>query len=162
MAAAIGRLQLSVYDDKGNKGSVLSHLNVDDGQTLAAVATAIGAYATAFSAISTAGIEKGSFTLVDFAPAANPGADAYLPEGAVFDFDNASNPTIFGQYVPSFLDSLSGSGGHIDITGTEVAAWGSLLTGAVLGGHYASPDYRNNRALVDAFLSARKRSRRVR
>jgi len=162
MAAALGRLQLSVYDERGNKGSVLSHLNVDDGQTIAAAVTAVGAYATAFSAISTAGIEKGSFTVVDYAVAADPGTDANLPSGAVFDFDNAAVPTIYGQYVPSFLDSLSGTGGHIDITGTEVAAWGALLVGAVLGGHYASADYRNNRALVDAFLADRKRSRRVR
>jgi hypothetical protein len=162
MAAAIGRLQLSVYDNVGNKGSVLSHLNVDDGQTLAACVTAIGAYATAFGAISTAGIERGSFTIIDFAAAADPATDAYLPSGAVFDFDNAAVPTIYGQYVPSFLDSLVSAGGHIDTAGTEVAAWGTLLTGAVLGGHYASADYRNNRALVDAFQSARKRSRRVR
>ena len=162
MAAAIGRLSLSVYDAKGNKGSVLSHVNLDDGQTIAAVNTAIGAYVTAFSAISTAGISHGSFALINTAVAADPGSDAYLPEGAVLDFSNATTPTIFGQWIPSFLDSLSTTGGHIDITGTEVAAMGTLLTGAVLGGHYASADYRNNLALVDAFLSARQRSSRVR
>lgn len=163
MANALGRLQLSVYDNNGNKGSILSHLNFDDAQTVAQLNTEIAAYATAFGNVSTAGIKAGSFDVVNKAVARAPLTDANLPTGMVFDFNNLTDPTIYGQYVPSRLDSLVLTGGTIDLTNAAVIAWVNLLINSTAGPYnFANTHYVNNNALTKAFRSDRKRSRSTR
>lgn len=164
MAIVPARISLSLYDDRGGGGTFLTHVLASDALTLANANAAIADTATAFSTVSTAGIKDGSFSLVNLAVANEPAgyADSNIGAGAVFDFSNGSFPTTFGLNVPSFLDSLILPNGTIDITAGASAAFVATMIGAVLGGHYASAAYLANLAGLDAFLSNRKRKRRVR
>jgi hypothetical protein len=160
MANTTGRLQLSVYDNNGNKGSILSHVNFDDAQTAAQLSAEIAAYATAFGAVSTAGIRQGSFDVVNKAVARAPLADANLPTGFVLDFSNGTDATIYGQYTPSRLDTLVLVGGAIDVGNGAFIAWRDLLLNAAAGAYnFANTHSVNNGAFTKAFRSDRKRSR---
>lgn len=162
MAIRDARLSLAVKDNIGGRSTFLTHITVDDTLTIANAHTAIGTLATLLATVSDAGIVDGTFTLVNTAVAAAPGADADVFAGAVFDFSNATNPTTYGQYVPSFLDSLVSPGGHISIAAGAPQAFVNALIGAVLGGRYANGAYVANAAGLDAFLSNRKRTKRIR
>lgn len=162
MAIVPARISLQLVDSRGGGGTFLTHLLCSDALTIANAASAIAATATAFSTVSDAGIKQGEFSLIDTSVAAEPGADADISAGAVFDFSNASNPSTSGLFVGSFLDSLIESNGTIDITSGASAAFVATMIGAVLGGHYANAQYVANLAGLDAFLSSRKRKRRVR
>jgi len=162
MATKHGRVSLAVYDNQGNRGSWMTHVNFDDGQTLAQANTYIGAAATAFSGVSTAGILSGSFDVLDFGVAAAPASDALLPSGAVFDFNNASVPTIYGNLVPSFLDSLVSPGGHIDITAGAALDWVNFMINSGAGAYApANRDWIANLAGTRAFRSNRKSKKRI-
>lgn len=162
MALVPARLSLSVTDDRGGGGTFLTHVNADDTLTIAAAATAIGTLATLLGTVSNAGIKVGEFALIDVGVAADPGADSNVGAGAVFDFSNTVNPATFGQFVPSFLPSLISADGTIDITTGASAAFVAAMIGAVLGGRYTNNSYVANNAGLDAFLTNRKRRKRVR
>jgi hypothetical protein len=156
MANVNGRISLSVYDANGGRGNFLTHVVAPEAQTLTQVNTALAATVTAFQTVSSAGIKEATFSLISTAGAAAPASDASIPSGAVFDFSNATDPTIYGLWVPSFLDSLLGPGRAIDITATVQAAFVASMVGAVLGGHYTNSHYIANGAGTKAFRSSRK------
>lgn len=156
MANINGRISLSVYDANGGKGTFLTHVLAPEAQTLTQVAAALAATVTAFNTVSDAGIKEATFSLIDTAGARNPQTDASVPSGAVFDFSNTTDPTVYGLWVPSFKDSLLGPGREIDITATVQAAFVASMIGAVLGGHYTNAHYVANGAGTKAFRSPRK------
>jgi hypothetical protein len=159
MAAAIGRMQLSIFDKRGNKGSLLEHVNLDDAQTVAQVNTAIALFATNFATVSGAGIKDGSFTVVNPAATAAAAADSDISSGALLQYDNATDPTRSSVFTPSYLASLI-VGNAVNQADALFIAWDAYLRGAVLGGHFANSHYVNNRNLIAAFLTDRERKRR--
>lgn len=156
MANVNGRISLSVYDANGGKGNFLTHVLVPEAQTLTQAAAAITLTATAFKNVSSAGIKDGKFSLISTADARVPQADASIPSGAVFDFNNATDPSLYGQWIPSFLDALLGPGRSIDISAGVQAAFVASLVGAIMGGNYTNTRYIANAAGTKAFRSARK------
>ncbi|SRR5712692_2819312 len=156
------RMSISMYDDIGGKSTFLVHGFIDGATTLAAASTALGTLATAVGTVSTGGISEATITVINTAVAAAPAADAAVASGAVFDFVTAAGPNRFGLYVPSWLDSLTGSGGHIDITAGVPAAFVASILAAVDGGHYTNNAFVAYSAGQSAFLSNRKRRKRVR
>lgn len=163
MATVPARLSLSLTDTRGGGGTFLTHALVSDASTLAQANTALATLATAFGTVSTAGIKEGQFTLIDKTIATDPGSDADISAGAVFDFSNAAlTPRTYGLNVPSFLDSLIETNGTIDITATVQAAFIASILAAVLGGGTTDANYLDLVDGIDAFLSSRKRKRRLR
>jgi hypothetical protein len=156
MANVKGRISLSVYDAQGAKSTFLTHVLVPEAQTLTQVGTALAATVTAFETVSTGGIKEASFSLIDASGSRAPLADANVGVGAVFDFDNATDPSLFGLWVPSFLDSLLGPGRAIDISAGVQAAFVASMVGAVLGGTYTNAKWISNRAGIKAFRTNRK------
>lgn len=162
MAIVPARMSLSLYDDRGGGGTFLVHSTVSDASTLAQANTALAALATAFGTVSDAHIKDGAFTLLNSDIATDTGTDSNIGEGAVFDFQNAALiPRVYGMNVPSFLDSLIGAGGVIDITTGVPAAFVASMLAAVLGGGLTDADYLDLTGGLDAFLSNRKRRRRI-
>lgn len=163
MAIVPARLSLSLTDDRGGGGTFMTHALVSDASTLAAANTALGTLATAFKTVSTAGIKEGQFTLLNSAIAVAADADSDISAGAVFDFANAALvPGTYGMLVPSFLDTLIESNGTINIAATVQAAFISSMLDAVLGGGLTDASYLDLVEALDAFLSNRKRRRRLR
>ena len=163
MAIVPARMSLSLYDDRGGGGTFLAHAAVDDTSTLADANTALQTLATALHTVSTAGIKQGEFTLLNGGVAIAAGSDSNISAGAVIDFSNAAlAPRTYGMNVPSFLDSLIAADGSVSITTGATAAFVTSMLDAVLGGTLTDADYLDLVAGLDAFLSDRKRKRRIR
>lgn len=162
MANVEGRISLQVDDDRGGGGTFLVHVLVPEAETLTAANTAMASLATLLATVSNAGIKQAEFSVVNRAVSSAAGSDSNVGAGAVFDFSNGANPSTYGLFVPSFLSTLIESNGTIDITGTDQAAFIAALVGAVMGGTYTNAQYIPNLAGLDAFLSNRKRRKRVR
>ncbi len=163
MATVPARMSLALTDDLGGGGNFLVHALVSDASTLAQANTALATLATAFSTVSSAGIKDGTFTLINKDVAADPGSDADIASGAVFDFSNAAlTPRTYGLLVPSFLDSLIESNGTINTAGTVQAAFIGSILAAVLGGGATDANYLDLVAALDAFRTSRKLRRRLR
>lgn len=161
---ATGRISIQLYDDRGGGGTFLVHCNVSDAVTVTGLNAAIAAVVAALATVSTAGVKVGEFSLINSAVAGEPSgfADSNISAGAVFDFANASNPTTYGLNVPSFLDSLISPDGTIDVTATVQAAFAASMIGSGIGVTPANSQWIANSAVLAAFLSDRKRKRRLR
>lgn len=163
MAIVPARMSLSLYDGRGGGGTFLVHAAVSDASTLASASTALATLATAIGTVSTAGIKQGEFTLLNKAIATEPGAGSDISAGAVIDFSNAALISrTYGMNVASFLDSLVASDGSIAIATGPTAAFIASMLDAVLGGTFTDADFLDLVGGLDAFLSDRKRRRRVR
>ncbi len=163
MAIVPARMSLSLYDSIGGGGTFLLHALVSDASTLAQANTAVGTLATALATVSSAGVKVGNFQLINDAVASSPASDANIGSGAVFDFlDAALIPGTFGLLVPSFLDSLIGTGGTIDITGGTQAAFIASILAAILGGGATDAKYLDLTACTNAFRTNRKLRKRIR
>lgn len=162
MATVKARLSLSMYDNIGGKSTFLAHANILDTTTLAAANTYLATLATQVATVSSGGVTEGTFAIVNTAIAAAPGADANAQEGANYGFLVSGSTSRFGLYVPSFLDSLIGSGGHIDITAGAAGAMADFMVAAVLGGNYTNNQYVAYASKKDAFRSNRKLRKRIR
>jgi len=164
MAAKLARMSFTLYDDRGGGGTFLTHAMVDDAQTLAQANTTLATAATALSTVSTAGIKGATFSLINTAVAVEPAgfADSNISAGAVIDFDNAADPSISGLLIPSWLDSLIQADGTINLLDATVSAFIATLLGDVMGGKFSNRVGVVNRSAIAAFLSDRKRKRRIR
>ena len=156
MATRNGRISLAVYDPNGGSSNFLTHVSVDDAQTIAQAYTALATVATLYGTVADGGIKEATFSLVNRSVAADPATDANAGVGAVFDFNNASDSTINGVWIPSFLDSLLGPGRDIDISGGATAAFVTAMIGAILGGRYTNAAGIANAAGTRAFRTNRK------
>jgi hypothetical protein len=156
MAARNGRISLSIYDRNGGSGNFLTHVSVDDAQTIAQAYTALATVSTLYATVADGGIKEASFSLVNRAVAADPASDANVGVGAVVDFNNAADPTINGVWIPSFLDTLLGPGRDIDLSSGATAAFVTAMIGAILGGHYTNGAGIANAAATRAFRTNRK------
>lgn len=163
MAIVPARISLELTDSRGGGGTFLLHATVSDASTLAAANTAVATAATMFRTVSNAGIKAGSLTLLNSAVAVDADAGSDISSGAVFDFANAALlPRTYGQLIGSFLPSLIEPDGTINIASTVQAAFVTSMLDAVLGGGYTDAEFLDLTDGLDAFLSSRKRRRRLR
>lgn len=164
MANKEARFSLSVYDGIGGGGTFLVHALVPEAGTLTQAETALGTIASAFTAVSGLGIKESSFSfnsLLEVTPVTgNPNAGS----GAVFDYNNASNATINGLWVPGYDPANVLPNGTIDITADPALTFSAVFnhTGAPMGGTYTNAQYISNNDAVDAFYTNRKRKKRIR
>lgn len=164
MANKEARFSLSVYDLIGGGGTFLVHALVPEAATLTQAESTLGVIASAFTAVSGLGIKEASFgfnSLLETTPVTgNPNAGA----GAVFDFNNAANATIFGLWVPGYDPTNVLPNGTIDVTVDPALTFSAVFnhTGAPMGGVYTNAQYIANNNVVDAFYTNRKRKKRLR
>lgn len=156
------RFTAHLVDDEGKKGTVVAHLYVDDGQTLAATKTALGAWVAAVAGLSDAAVISSSATLeVAIDPATYPvttGAD--LEETGNFDFNVATTTSHWGETILALKDSVL-VGNQIDETNGLVTALTGIMTAAVLGGTYTDRSNRALGALSYTFQGDRKHRARL-
>lgn len=168
--AAIGiDFSASIVDGVGQRGTVVSHVVGDDGQTVLQVKNAANAWATLFAGVSDANILSVNAKVVANATASGGGAglaDSRIYEVSVFDFLVGSTGKHYGQVTPAFLDSKLNTSHDPNLGDAAVQAWFQQFfnTHAVLGGTFSSPDRLDlGTALAYAFRSARhhRRAKRV-
>ncbi len=157
------RFHAGIVDDAGIRSTVLSHLYIDDGQTVAALNTALQAWLTDLTAILGAKIitaSAGIYEPVSASQAGKPVAGAEVEETGVWSFNQTGTAFRYGQAVPGLLETVIVAG-EIDPTNAGVIAWEGLLTGAVLGGHYTGNDNDALASVYKTFLAVRKRRRQL-
>jgi len=89
-----------------------------------------------------------------------PGSNSFDERTGMFNFLNGTTKYKFGVKVPS-IDEGKLSGGKINLSDTDIAAFISLLTSVFTHGEYVNPGLYALSALADAFLSARKYRRQL-
>jgi hypothetical protein len=157
------RFHAGIVDSEGIRSTVLSHLYVDDGQTLAATNTALQAWITALTAIEGASIitaSAGLYAAVGASQAGKPVAGSEVEETGVWSFNQTGTAFRYGQAVPGLLETIVVAD-EIDPTNAGVIAWEALLTGAVLGGHYTGNDNDPLASVYKTFRSVRKRRKQL-
>lgn len=175
-ADTVAKFSASVQDEEGIKSTTLSHLYMDSAQTVAQVKTALGAWAHAVDLPSGAEITALRFEVQaadvlaaqralyiadpDTGIKTAPAADSEVQEAGIFDFSQTGIPYVWGQVIPALVEDLT-SGGPVDISDPRVTGLVTLLTGAVLGGHYSGMSTAALVALTRAFRGDRKRRRQL-
>lgn len=157
------RFHAGLVDAAGIRTTALSHAFIDDGQTVAQVKTALGAWDTALTAILGAKIltvSAGIYNTVTGDQTGKPASGSEVEETGVWSFNQTGTPFRYGQAVPGLLETVI-VGGEIDPTNAGVIAWEALLTSAVLGGHYTGNDNDALASVYKTFLAVRKRRRQL-
>lgn len=154
------RMQFSIKDGRGLRGSVELPMFIDGAQTLTATSAAWAAQLPLLEAITGGQIVGGGVTVVQPASATGgrPQADSRVQEIGTFTEGNASNLADFGIAVPTLLDAvLTTDHASIDVTNAAVIAWRASLLAAVLGGNFTNREYEVLNHHVGTLYSFRKR-----
>jgi hypothetical protein len=157
------RFHAGVVDDDGIRATATSHLLVDDGQTIAAVKTALGAWEAAFDAVSggkIVSVNAGIYKARAGGDKADPVAGADVEEVGIWSFNQTGTPFRYGQAVPALDDAVL-AGQEIDPTNAAVIAWEALLLGAVLGGNYTGVDTDALASVYKTLQGTRKHRRQL-
>lgn len=163
MASVQLRFHAGIVDSAGIRSTVLSHLLVDDGSTLAATNTALQAWITALTAIEGAKIvtaNAGLYAAVGASQAGKPVSGSEVEETGVWSFNQTGTAFRYGQAVPGLLETVI-VGGEIDPTNAGVIAWEGLLTAPVLSGNYTGNDSDALASVYKTFLAVRKRRKQL-
>lgn len=149
----------TIQDEIGNKANCQAHLFIDSAQTIAAVDSALSTWLGDLDAITGGQIVSYHFlirpTLVLTIKTA-PVAGSEVQECASFDFTQAGSIYHYGNLVPAFLETKETTDHKPNLTDTDVLAYTTLLTTAVLGGYYSGLGNNQLSALSYAFLPTRK------
>jgi hypothetical protein len=156
------RLSFSVTDELGTEASIAEYAMVDPAMTVGQLAAAWAAQEVLLAAILGAGIQRGSanLLLLPAGGAVAPAAGSRVEQTGVFNFGNGITAHRFGIALAGLAESAI-VGGKIDLTeGGPVDLWADSLVAAITGGGvYTNTATQTLTALVDAFLSFRKRRR---
>jgi hypothetical protein len=154
------RLSFSVEDELGTDASITEYALVDPTSTVADLTGAWQAQATLLDAILGACITRGSATLLaDMAGGkAAAAAGSRVEQTGVFNFTNTATSRRFGIALAGLADSVI-VGGRIAVPEDgPVDLWADSMVAAIAGGGvYTNEAQQQLAALVDAFLSFRKR-----
>jgi hypothetical protein len=161
-ADTVARFTAHVVDAEGKKGTIIAHLYVDSGQTIAAAKTALNTWLADVYALTDCEISEGTFTVLsgDLSGTYPLTSGAEIEETGNLNFSVATVPFHWGETILGFKASKL-SGNQINTADTDVAALVTLLTGAVLGGTYTDRSARSLTALAYSFQGNRKHRRKL-
>lgn len=160
------RMQYSLIDERGIKGSFQVPMFVDGAQTLTQAKAAWNTYGALLDAVTGAKIQHGSVVVlpsITYTPKSpDPAVGSELEEVGNLDFANASTRYVYDVAIPSVADAcLTSPPVAINEAQTDMAAFIAATLAAVLGGHFTNNSYLTLSALADSFLSSRKHRRRL-
>ncbi len=153
----------TVLDELGVTATSLAHVDVDPATTLAAVATAAGAWAADLDPIIGGQITGLRVTLNVPVPGGlktTPDAGSRVEQTGLFNFGVAANGRRYGVSVPSLSDGKI-AGGKINILDTDVQAFIDLLKTAVTAIGFVNSAGQEFTRAIDAVLSFRKHRRQL-
>lgn len=155
------RMSFGVQDELGTEASIAEYAMVDPAMTVLQATTAWQAQATLLDAILGARIVRGSFTLITAMSGGkgSPDAGSRVEQNGVFNFLDAVTLTRRSGIALAGLSDSVLSGDTIDLTeGQPVDLWADSIVAAITGGGvFTNAQRQALTALVDAFLSFRKR-----
>jgi hypothetical protein len=158
------RVQFSVQDKAGIRGSLSLPAFIDGTSTVAAAKTAWNAQAALLDAVSGCKVLSGEVVIVPaitFTPKSpTPEVDAQIERTGNLDYRNASTSFVYDSVVPGISTHvLNGTLSQINEAQADMAAYIAALAAAFLGGNFTNRAYQANTSLADSFLSFRKHRR---
>lgn len=164
MAETTGALfSYRLRDELNIETTCLLYLFLDPATTVANLVAEYQATSLLLDAITGGVIQTGKITL-DVDPDAGVKGTAVagsrVEQTGVFDFTNAVTSRLWGQAVPSLLNSKIVSG-RINDADTDIVAWVTNLLSAVTTGHYTNNSFQHLAAVRDTFISFRKRRKQL-
>lgn len=152
----------TLLDEIGNKANAQAHLYIDSASSVSAIDSALSTWLGDLDAITGAQIVSYHVLIrpsLVLTIKSAPVAGSEVQETASFNFTQAASSYHYGNIVPSFLETKETADHKPNLTDTDVAAYTTLLTTAVLGGYYSGLGNNQLTALSYAFLPTRKRRR---
>lgn len=164
MALRQGHFSFTIEDGLATDASNVFYTNIDDTTTVAGLLTAQNALGALLEPLTSGQIVKSKVSINNPQTYAAPSgkADSRVEETGNFNFANSLNNRSFGTIISAFDDAHL-SGGKIDPTNADVAAFVALMVNATAytTGTYTTNYFTNLHALVDTFLSFRKHRRQL-
>jgi len=159
LANVTAQFSATIIDEAGIKATAMAHLLISDASTVAQLDTALNAWVSAVDLITGGQIIRSAARVLPALPGGikdTPVAGSEVEEVVTFDFTQTGIIYHYGNVVPAFLETLETADHKPDLAATDVAAYTTLLTGAVLGGTYTGLGNDALAALSYAFLPTRK------
>jgi hypothetical protein len=156
MTAITGTVSIKMVDAQGIVGNVIDFVEIDDTKTIAELVTDVIDLSNAEVALSQA--NELQTTVKIFAhvnPDPVPGSGD-IEKGALFNFNNASDPYAQGVFIPDVNPSILNANGLVDLTNTDVTNFISFLTTAHTVITVVTKGVRALTSLKDALISFRK------
>jgi len=156
MSIVLGVLSVHVQDAYGIVGTSPVFVEMDDTKTLANVVTDGLAYMGQVQGVTQGTVVKTTL-LVDVYtnPAPSLGAGD-IEKGALFNFNNASDPYATGYLVPDVNPSVLDGAGLIDLSNGSITSYIAWLTTAHTAITVVTKGVRALTALRDALITFRK------
>ncbi len=156
MATVLGVLSVHVQDAYGIVGTAPVFVECDDTKTLAQVITDALAYQGQVQGISQGTVVRTTLQLDAYNnPMPSLGAGD-IEKGALFNFNNASDPYATGLLVPDVNPSILNGSGLIDLSNGSVTSYIAWITTAHTAITVITKGVRALTALRDALIAFRK------
>lgn len=149
----------TIQDEAGNKANCNAHLFIDSAQAVSAIDSALSTWLGDLDAITGGQIVSYHVLLrpnLVLTIKSAPVSGSEVQETASFDFTQAGSSYHYGNLVPAFAETKETADHKPNLADTDVLAYTTLLTTAVLGGYYSGLGNNQLQALSYAFLPTRK------
>jgi hypothetical protein len=160
MANQLWRFTMTLVDDEDVKTSTSQYAEIPEATTGTNLQIALGAWATAVSAMSDGGVVKTEACLVAdpsvFSLSPSPGGSEEVGEYGEFQWRLMGTGMFWTSGIPALSEGMV-SGNQLDTSAAAVIAYTTLISSALLTtGFYCSPTGRQINARNATFLGTRK------
>jgi hypothetical protein len=157
MTSYIGTLSGQIVDSYGIPGQTPLTVTIPDTATLAQIASDVAAMYDDLQPL-TQGTVIGATLKLDFPKAgADPSAaTGDIEKGALFNFNNATDPFATGIIVPDVAPAILNGSGLVNLSNADVTTWITWITTAHTAITVVTKGIRALTTLRDALISFRK------
>jgi len=156
VATITGTVSIKMVDQYGIVGNVNTFVEIDDTKTIAQLATDANDLANAEVALSQANALQYSVKLYTFTSSDPVAGTGDIEKGALFNFNNASDPYATPIFIPDVAPSILNGSGLIDLAATPVTDFITFVTTAHTVITVVTKGVRALTSLKDALIAFRK------
>lgn len=155
MATQQGLMSAQIEDAYGIVATTDVFVTIDDSQTIAALLTDLNTWKSDIQALSQGNVNMWSVKVIQRATSPSPGTGD-VEKGALFNFNNATDPYAQGYFVPDVAPSILNAQGLVDLTNTNVTDFITFMTTAHTVITVVTKGVRALTSLRDALIAFRK------
>jgi hypothetical protein len=148
-------MSATVVDTYGISATTDAFVTIDDTKTVAQLITDVGAWALLTQELSQGKLDQYRITVIG-TPVSPPAAAGDVEKGALFNFNNASDPYAQGYWIPDVKPSVLNASGLVDLSNTTVIDFVAFMTTAHTVITVVTKGVRALTTLKDALISFRK------
>lgn len=156
MATILGVLSVHVQDEYGIVGTSPVFVEVDDTKTVAQTATDALAYMGQVQGVTQGTVVRTTLQLDIYTNPSPSLGTGDIEKGALFNFNNASDPYATGILVPDVNPSVLDANGLIDLSNGSITSFIAWITTAHTAITVITKGVRALTALRDALITFRK------